>query len=46
MRILAMDVGDKRIGMAVSDEMGWIAQGIETLERKNEFEDLEKFKIL
>lgn len=44
MRILAMDVGDKRIGMAVSDEMGWIAQGIETLERKNEFEDLEKIQ--
>ena len=44
MRILAMDVGDKRIGMAVSDEMGWTAQGIETLERKVESEDLERIR--
>ncbi|MER3484834.1 MAG: hypothetical protein C4345_01480, partial [Chloroflexota bacterium] len=25
-RILALDPGTKRIGVAVSDEMGWIAQ--------------------
>ena len=28
MRILAVDVGDKRIGTAVSDESGTIAQGL------------------
>ncbi|NLN42436.1 MAG: Holliday junction resolvase RuvX [Clostridiales bacterium] len=42
MRILAMDVGDRRIGMAVSDPMGWTAQGIETLERKNNKHDMEQ----
>lgn len=44
MRILAMDVGDKRIGMAVSDALGWTAQGIPTLERKNNKYDLEAIK--
>jgi len=44
LRILAMDVGDKRIGMAISDQMGWTAQGIDTLERKSEEEDLEKIQ--
>jgi len=39
-----MDVGDKRIGMAVSDQMGWTAQGIDTLERKGEEEDLERIR--
>lgn len=42
MRILAMDVGDRRIGMAISDVMGWTAQGLETLERKNNTYDLEQ----
>ena len=36
-----MDVGDKRIGMAISDVMGWTAQGIPTLERRNKKYDLE-----
>lgn len=40
MRILSMDVGDKRIGMAISDEMGWTAQGLPVLERKNKKYDL------
>ena len=41
MRILSMDVGDRRIGMAVSDTLGWTAQGIPTLERKGTEYDLE-----
>ncbi len=44
MRILSMDVGDRRIGMAVSDTLGWIAQGIPTLERRNSKYDLDKIK--
>lgn len=32
MRILGIDYGDSRIGIAVSDPMGWTAQGIETVE--------------
>lgn len=33
-RILALDFGDKTIGVAVSDLMGWTAQGVETIHRK------------
>jgi len=40
MRILAMDVGDRRIGLAISDEMGWTAQALETLIRKDLKRDL------
>ncbi|MBI4963000.1 MAG: Holliday junction resolvase RuvX [Desulfomonile tiedjei] len=34
MRILGLDIGSKRIGIAVSDELGFTAQGIETLVSK------------
>lgn len=30
-RILGLDVGSKTIGVAVSDPMGWTAQGLETI---------------
>ncbi len=43
-RVLALDVGKKRIGLAVSDELGITAQGIETLERTRIREDLENLK--
>ena len=33
-RILALDYGTKRIGVALSDELGWTAQPLETLERR------------
>ena len=33
-RILAFDVGDKRIGVAVSDALGITAQPVETYHRK------------
>lgn len=42
--MLALDVGKKRIGLAVSDELGITAQGIETLERTRIREDLEYLK--
>lgn len=35
MRILGIDYGDSRIGISVSDPMGWTAQGIETVKCKN-----------
>ena len=41
-RILGLDVGDKRIGMAVSDEMGITAQPAGTLVRSRPSEDFEK----
>ena len=30
MRILGVDLGDKRVGLAISDPLGFTAQGIET----------------
>ncbi len=39
-RILALDVGEKRIGLAVSDPLGITAQGLEVLIRKNRDADL------
>ena len=31
MQILGIDYGDSRIGVAKSDAMGWLAQGLETI---------------
>jgi putative holliday junction resolvase len=38
-RILALDVGKRRIGVAVSDELGITAQGLDTVQRTNTRED-------
>jgi putative Holliday junction resolvase len=35
MRILGLDVGDRRIGVAISDELGLTAQGLTLLERRD-----------
>ena len=45
-RILGLDVGLRRIGVAISDEMGWTAQGLETLERANPRVDAAKLAEL
>lgn len=37
MRIMGLDVGSRTVGVAVSDPMGWTAQGIEII-RINEDE--------
>jgi putative Holliday junction resolvase len=34
MRILGIDPGDRRIGLAVSDELGVTAQGLDTFDRR------------
>lgn len=34
-RILGLDVGDKRIGIAISDPLRYTAAGLETVNRKN-----------
>ena len=39
-RILALDVGRKRIGLAVSDPLGLTAQGLKVLDRQNWDRDL------
>ena|SRR3989338_5937204 len=41
-RILALDFGEKRIGVAVSDPLNIIAQSIGTIERKGIKNDLKK----
>lgn len=47
MRILGLDVGDKRIGVAVSDPMGWTAQGIKTVIRQGSSNnDIEEIKSI
>jgi len=38
-RVLALDVGTRRIGLAVSDPLGITAQGLETLQRTNKRTD-------
>jgi putative Holliday junction resolvase len=45
-RILALDVGKKRIGLAVSDELAFTAQGIDTLHRTRIREDLERLRSI
>ena len=39
-RTLGLDVGSRRIGIAVSDPLGITAQGLETLQRRNKRHDL------
>jgi putative Holliday junction resolvase len=31
MRVLGLDLGTKTLGVAISDELGWTAQGLETI---------------
>ncbi len=38
-RILALDVGSRRIGVAVSDPLGITAQGLDTIQRQNKRKD-------
>jgi putative Holliday junction resolvase len=40
-RLLGLDVGSKTIGLAVSDPLGFTAQGLPTWRRKNQHTDLE-----
>lgn len=39
-RTLGLDVGSRRIGIAVSDPLGITAQGLDTLERRNKKTDM------
>lgn len=40
MRAMGLDVGSKTVGVAISDELGWTAQGITTVRRSNLKADL------
>lgn len=44
MRILGMDVGDKTIGLAISDPLGITAQGLMTIKRKDMKSDINQLK--
>lgn len=45
-RTMGLDVGDKTIGVAVSDLFGWTAQGLETIIRIGIKKDLQKLELL
>ena len=42
MRFLGLDIGEKTIGVAVSDELGWTAQGLTTIQRTSIRKDIEE----
>jgi putative Holliday junction resolvase len=44
MRVLALDTGEKRIGVAVSDPLGIIAQGVTVISRKDIDSDMNAIK--
>ena len=44
MRILGIDLGEKRIGISISDELGITAQGMPTIKTINQIEDLKNIK--
>ena len=46
LRILGLDFGDKRIGVAVSDELGLTAQGEKTILRKNNRQVIDEIRQL
>ncbi|WP_334075631.1 MULTISPECIES: Holliday junction resolvase RuvX [Paenibacillus] len=46
MKILGLDYGDRRIGVAVSDAFGWTAQGLTVIERRREGDELDRIAEL
>ena len=45
-RYIGLDVGDRTIGIAVSDALGLTAQGVETIRRTSLKDDLARLKTL
>lgn len=46
MKILGLDYGDRRIGVAVSDAFGWTAQGLTVIERRQPGGDIDQIAKL
>ncbi|MDD6795826.1 MAG: Holliday junction resolvase RuvX [Clostridiaceae bacterium] len=44
MRVLGLDVGQKTIGVAISDPLGFTAQGITTIRRAGKAKEIEELK--
>lgn len=42
MKILGLDYGDRKIGVAISDAFGWTAQGLEVIVRRDDEEVLQR----
>jgi putative pre-16S rRNA nuclease len=45
-RILAIDLGERRMGLALSDPLGLTAEGLPTAERRNKRQDLNFLEVL
>jgi len=45
-RIMGLDYGDRRIGIALSDVFGWTAQGLEVIERRRDGNELNRIAEL
>ncbi len=45
-RVMALDVGDRRIGVAVSDETGLVARPVTTIARRGRDADVEAIRSL
>ncbi|MEF3303081.1 Holliday junction resolvase RuvX [Paenibacillus sp. GYB003] len=45
-RTMGLDYGDKTIGVAISDELGWTAQGVEVIRRRKPEDDMERLRQL
>jgi len=46
MRVLAVDLGTKRIGTAISDELGITVRAVETIRRSSSAGDVARLKLL
>ncbi|MDR0266821.1 Holliday junction resolvase RuvX [Paenibacillus sp.] len=46
MRIMGLDYGDRKIGVAVSDLLGWTAQGLEVVERRRDGAEMQRIADL
>lgn len=44
MRIMGLDIGDKTIGVAVSDAFGWTAQGVKVIRRQDLEDDIRELE--
>lgn len=42
MRVMGLDYGDRRIGVAISDELRWTAQGLTVVETRRDGGELDK----
>ena len=45
-RIMGLDVGDKNIGVAMSDLLGITAQGLTTIRRESNKKDYESLELI